>query len=124
TGPPPDEELAAMKMTRSQALEVLARLDARQDAALRNTGKGSYRVILKSDGTGHADFGDLPLLQSRDLAETETRARFLGVIRNYTRAFFDKTLKGAKTGLLDDTPATEFVERIDRFPPRVRIQGR
>ena len=88
-----------MKMTRLQALEVLARLDARQDAALRNTGKGSYRVILRSEGTTHGDFSDLSLLQSRDNAEADRRARVLGVIRNYTRAFFEGTSAYVKKSL-------------------------
>lgn len=117
TGPPPDEELAAMKITRSQGLELLARMDARQDAALRHTGKGSYRVTLRSEGTTHADFGDLPLLQSRDIAEADIRARLLSVIRNYTRAFFDKNLRGTRTPLLDDKLANEFVDRVESFPP-------
>ena len=117
TGPPPDEELAGMKMTRSQAVAIAARLDARQDAALRNTGKGSYRVTLQSTGTTHADFGDLPLLQSRDAADAEPRARLLGVITRYTRAFFDKTLKGSRVPLLDDKVPGEFVDRVEAFPP-------
>ena len=105
-----------MKITRSQALELIARMDARQDAALRNTGKGSCRVTLRSEGTTHADFGDLPLLQSRDIAEADIRARLLTVIRNYTRAFFDKNLRDARTPLLDDKLANEFVERVESFP--------
>ena len=84
-----------MNMTRNQAQALLERLKARQDATLRNTGKGSYRVVLESKTTTHADFGDLPLLQSRDRAEAETRARVLRVVRSYTRAFFDKYLKTA-----------------------------
>lgn len=119
-GPPPDEELARLKMTRSQALEIAARLDARQDAALRNTGKGSYRVTLRREGTTHADFGDLPLLQSRD-DDAASRARVLGVIRNYNRAFFNKTLRGSKVPLLDEQqPPSEFVERVETFPPATR----
>ena len=113
-----------MKMTRSQVLELVARLDARQDAVLRSTGKGSYRVILRSEGTTHADFGDLPLLQSRDLAEADTHARILRVALNFTRAFFDKTLKGTKTPLLDDHAVNEFVERVETFPPATRRKDR
>ena len=62
TDPPKEEELAAMKLTRRQAEDLLERLKARQDATLRNTGKGSYRVVLESKTTTHADFGDLPHL--------------------------------------------------------------
>ena len=39
TDPPTDEELAAMKMTRRQAEDLLERLKARQDAALRKLGR-------------------------------------------------------------------------------------
>ena len=124
TGPPPDDELAAMKITRSQALELARRLDARQDASLRNTGKGSYRVILRSEGTTHDDFGDLPLLQSRDLAEADHHTQILSVVRNYTRSFFDKTLKGTKATLLDDNAVNEFVDVVETFPPATRPKDR
>ena len=82
--PPKDEELAAMKMTRQQADALLERLKARQEATLRKTGKGSYLVVFESKTTTHADFGDLPLLQSRNRDEAERHARLLGVMRNYT----------------------------------------
>ena len=41
TEPPTDDELAGMKLTRGQAVALVAKLKARQEAALRNTGKGS-----------------------------------------------------------------------------------
>jgi len=56
--PPTDKELEAMKMTRPQAEALVERLKARQDAILRSTGKGSYRVFLEDATTKHADFGD------------------------------------------------------------------
>ena len=120
TDPPKEEELAAMKMTRSQAYELLAKLKARQDATLRNTGKGSYRVVFEREKTTHADFTDLPLLQSRDSAAAETRARILGVVRNYTRVFFDKNLKGTKSPILDDNVVSEFVQTVQKFEPAKR----
>ena len=120
-----DEELAAMKMTRAQIGGILARIDARQDAAMRNTGGGSYRVLLEAGPgtTTHADFTDLPFLQSTTAAETETRARMLGTTRLLTRAFFDKTLKGSDATLaplLDGRVTTPFVERVQRFEPARR----
>jgi predicted dienelactone hydrolase len=121
--PPTDQELAAMKLTRMQAEEILARLKARQDATLRNTGKGSYRVWLRSDTTTHADFGDLPLLQSRDRAEAEKRVRILSVVRSYTRAFFDKNLMGIKAPLLHEKVVSEFVLAVESFPPAKRPRG-
>ena len=113
-----------MKMTRSQADELLAKLKARHDAALRNTGKTSYLVLLENKTTTHADFTDLPLLQVRDDAEAETRARILGVIRNYTRAFFDQNLKGMKSTLLDRNAQGEFVEAVHKFEPAKRPRRR
>ena len=120
-----DEELAAMKMTRSQIDFVLARLDARQAAALFNTGGGGWRVLIEAGPgtTTHADFTDLPLLQSTTDAEAETRARMLGTVRLLTRAFFDKTLKNsnhALDSLHDGRVKTPFVERIQKFEPRKR----
>jgi predicted dienelactone hydrolase len=120
TNPPSDEELAAMKMTRGQIEKVLAKLKERHDEALRNTGKTSYWVVLRNKTTSHADFTDLPLLQSRDNAEARTRARLLEIIRNYTRAFFDQNLKGVKATLLNQSSANEFVEAVQRFEPAIK----
>ena len=120
TDPPSDEELAAMKMTRGQVEKVLAKLKERHNAALRNTGKTSYWVVLRNKTTSHADFTDLPLLQARNSAEARTRARLLNVVRNYTRAFFDHNLKGMKVTLLNQNAANEFVEAVQRFEPTTR----
>ena len=77
-------------------------------------------MVIENMTTTHADFTDLPLLQAHDSAEAETRARILGVVRNYTRAFFDKNLKGMRSTLLDKNPASEFVEAVQRFEPTKR----
>jgi predicted dienelactone hydrolase len=118
-----DEELAAMKMTRAQVHAILARLDARQQAALINTGRGGYRVLIEAAPTTHGDFTDLPMLQSTTAAEMETRARMLGTVRLVTRAFFDKTLKGSEAplaALVDGRVKAPFVERVQRFEPARR----
>jgi hypothetical protein len=115
-----DEELTAMKMTRAQIHGIMARLDARQEAALRNTGRGAYRVLIEAgkNTTTHADFTDLPYLQATTAAEIETRTRMLGTARLLTRAFFDKTLKGsngALDSLVDRRETMPFVERVQKF---------
>ena len=109
-----------MGMTLTQAKDLLSRLDARQDATLRNTGRGAYRVLLEAAATTHADFTDLPFLQSTTPAETETRARIIGTVRSITRAFFDKTLKGLEVPFLDGHVATAFVEGVQKFEPANR----
>jgi hypothetical protein len=80
--------------------------------------------VFESESTTHADFSDLPLLQSRDRVEAETRARVLGVVRSYAREYFDKTLKGTKVPLLDDKFMREFVEAVESFPPAKRPRER
>jgi predicted dienelactone hydrolase len=112
--PPGDEELAAMGITREQAVELLSRLQERQDAALHNTG-GAYRITLDAALTTHADFGDLPLLQASDRAEEQMRVRALELVRGYTRSFFDETLKQLRTPPLDADPTDELVLRVEHF---------
>jgi len=117
---PTKEDLAALGMTLSQANDLLSRLDTRQDATLRNTGRGAYRVLLEAAATTHADFTDLPFLQSTTPDEAETRARIIGTVRSVTRAFFDKTLKGLEVPFLNGHVATAFVEGVQKFEPANR----
>jgi len=49
TRPLTDEQVAKMKMPRQRIEAIIKRLDADQEAALRNTGGGSYRVRLRSE---------------------------------------------------------------------------
>jgi predicted dienelactone hydrolase len=115
---PSDKELVAMHMTREQAQQLLAKLDARQSASLRLTGGGAYRVLINAEKTTHADFGDLPFLQANTAEEAQVRAQILEAVRTITRAFFDKTLKGLRPPLLDRGVALPtFVEAVHRFEP-------
>ena len=116
TGPPPAEELAAMKLTLAQAEEILARLNAYQKSTLQNTGSGSYHVLIDNKRTTHMSFSDLPLLQASDIAQAEMSAQVLAVVRSYTLAFFDKTLKGTRSPLLDGTPVA-FIDGVRHFKP-------
>jgi predicted dienelactone hydrolase len=55
THPLTDEQVAKMKMPRQRIEALVKRLDADQEAALRNTGRGSYRVRLRSEKISHMD---------------------------------------------------------------------
>ena len=112
-----DEEVAQMKMPRQRVEAMVKRLDAAQEAALRNTGKGSYRVRLRSEMTTHMDFSDLPFLGARDRADAEKRAAILATVGSYVLAFFDSYLREMKPALLDQTRGSEFVETVQRFGP-------
>ena len=120
TTPPSDQELAAMTLTRPQADELISRLRHDKDATLRSTAQGSYRVVLESAPTTHGDFTDLPFLGASTASEAGTRARILAVVRSWTRAFFDETLRGRKQPMLANTSRGEFIETVQRFPPAKR----
>ncbi len=75
--------------------------------------------------TTHADFGDLPFLQSATPREAEIRAQVLGSVRTITRAFFDKTLKGLRPPVLEGSGGLpRFVEAVQTFEaaPRPRYE--
>ncbi len=124
TDPPSDQELAEMNVTRERANEIRSRLNEYKDRVLRSTGTGSYRVVLQRSKTTHMDFSDLPILGARDRDEAETRARVLEVVRNYTRAFFDKYLSGMTAPLLDGKNTNQLVETVERFGPAKRSNER
>jgi hypothetical protein len=118
TRPLTDKQVAQMQMPRQRVEALVRRLDADQEAALRNTGKGSYRVRLRSEKVSHMDFSDLPLLGAHDRSDSEKRAAILATVRSYVRAFFNQYLRGVNAELLNETaPTNEFVDTVRRFEP-------
>ena len=118
TRPLTDEQVARMKMPRQRIEVLVKRLDADQEAALRNTGKGSYRVRLRSEKISHMDFSDLPLLGAHDPSDAEKRAAILATVRNYSLAFFNQYLRGMNSELLNEAaPTNDFVDSVQRFEP-------
>lgn len=116
TTPATEEELAEMKVTRSQGNEIFARLKAYRNRVLKSTGM-TYHVILQSSTTTHMDFSDLPILSASTDEEADTHLRIMALVRDYTRAFFDKYLKRAPAPLLDEKASRQFVEEVERFGP-------
>lgn len=53
----------------------------------RSTGQGSYRILPNNAATTHMSFSDLPLLESHNRADYETRARIVAIVIGYTRSF-------------------------------------
>jgi hypothetical protein len=115
-----DADLAAMKVTRARAMEIVGRLNADRDRALRSTGMGSYRVLLRRSVTTHTDFSDLQVLSARDTAERNQRMPVLMFVRSYTLAFFDKHVRDIKAPLLDRSAPDQLLESIERFGPAKR----
>ena len=117
TRPLTDEQVAQMGMPRQRVEGIVKRLEADQEAALRNTGKGSYLVRLRSEKTSHMDFSDLPLLGAHERADAEKRAAILVTVRSYTLAFFNKYVRGMKSALLEEAPTNQLIETVQRFEP-------
>ena len=114
---PTDEELKQMGLTRLAAEKLVGDLTERQDAALRNTGGGSYLVLLDFALTTHMSFSDLPVLSP---AGGEQASRVLQTVRNYTRGFFDRALKRETVPLLDRDNPGDFITEVQRFAPAHR----
>lgn len=118
THPLTDEQVAQMKMPRQRIEALVRKLDADQEAALRYTGQGSYRVRLRSEKVSHMDFSDLPLLGASDRVNADKLSDILAAVRSYTLAFFNQYLRGVNSELLKETaPNNEFVDAVQRFEP-------
>ena len=68
---------------------------------------GGYRVVIYN--AGHDSFTDGPLLVPSFLPLPNKADHILSLIRRYTVAFFDQTLKEQPSGLLDHSSQSEEV---------------
>jgi hypothetical protein len=66
------------------------------------------------------DFSGLPVLGTRPDDERQTKERIMAVVREYTRAFFDRYLKSMRSPVLDAKASNQFVEAVQRFGPAKR----
>ncbi|MBL8214199.1 MAG: hypothetical protein JNK87_25995 [Bryobacterales bacterium] len=119
-GPLTDDDLTAMKMTRVRALDLIARLNSQRNRILQSTGRGSYRIVLRRTVTTHMDFSDLQLLSAQNSIERNQRMQVLALVTSYTRAFFDRYVRGMKAPLLDRDKPNEVLESVERFSPSRR----
>jgi Platelet-activating factor acetylhydrolase, isoform II len=113
-GPPPDEELARMNITRERLVALVAKLSRDHDTALQRVDAG-YEVVLNFAKTSHADFTDLPLLGAGTSEDAEARAHVIATVRSLTLAFFEWSLLGKRPELLQRKLADAPIERIRRF---------
>ena len=119
-GPLSDADLSELRLTRARAMNLIGRLNADRDRTMRNNGTGSYRVLLRREVTTHGDFSDLQVLTARNNAELALRLRVLMLIRSYTRAFFDRHVRGMSAALLDHSTPDGILESVERFGPAQR----
>ena len=99
---PTDQQLAINAMTREEWNRRVDRIvNVVHEQQMRSAGRGSYKVSLNAPGMTHLSFGDLYL--TADSAEARQIALHnLQICDEVTRAFLDKTLRGATSTLLDD----------------------
>ncbi|MGA8503408.1 MAG: hypothetical protein WB683_17785, partial [Candidatus Sulfotelmatobacter sp.] len=101
--PPTDAQLAPYKMTRKDWDKNHQTQLAVDEQELRACPGGSYHVSINLPGIEHSSFTDVPLIESENKEDADNAVRSLGVIEDYTIAFFDRYLKQGKSELLDGT---------------------
>jgi hypothetical protein len=116
---PPDSLLASMQMTRAEYDSLTRAIAAGPDDLLADMPGGAFRVNLKTPGANHMSFSDEPLIEAAgDSAKTANALLALRIIKGYSRAFFDKTLRGRTATLLDrPTGADSALVSVERFRP-------
>ncbi len=110
--PPTDQDLARMKMGREEFNRQMALSSQRANGGLRTIAGGSFRVTI--DGVRHQSFSDMAVW---DPGTPDERNRRMQIIRDYVRAFFDKTLRGWKQTLLDAEASPYSEATVERFEP-------
>jgi dienelactone hydrolase len=116
---PTDKQLAAMKTTREEFEQRIAEQERKVDELMQTIPGGSYRVTIP--GIGHQAFSDVALWLPAKLEQPHHRVR---IIRDYFRAFLDKTL-GGKTDTLFDAKESPYAEvEVRRFAPAAPPDGR
>jgi len=103
-GPPPAEFAEQLKLLKRD-----------HEIAMKTVAGGAYEVGLRAAGTSHADFSDLPMLGAMTSTEADARAQVLATIRSLTLAFFEQTLRGRRSAVLEGKSPSEIVQPIHRF---------
>jgi hypothetical protein len=75
-------------------------------------------VVLNKSNTTHMDFTDLPILGAASQADSELHTRVLSVVRAWTLAFFDQSLRAKRASLLDQPAGGDVVQSVRRFNTR------
>jgi len=114
----PDSALVLMQITRMELDSLLDDIESGPSRLLAEMPGGSYRVSLGTRGVTHMAFSDEPLLQAGDDSAKRAEAlRTLAIVELYTRAFFDRTLRGMNATVLDGPTTPGGPVTLERFPP-------
>jgi pimeloyl-ACP methyl ester carboxylesterase len=117
--PPTDEELKKMGYSREGLRKLIVAVDRKQTELLKGMPAGSYRVTFGTPEVNHMSFSDLPLLENADKEPQYMDALHnIQLIREYTLAFFDETLRQQKNDLLGQKSRNGSSLQVEWFPPR------
>ena len=115
--PPTDQQLQSWKMIRTSYDSLMAVRQKVQDICLATMPGGSYRIWAEGDDFVHRSFIDTYLFKSgTNSVGSAGKLRNLETIRSYTKAFFDKYLKDARSTLLDQNPLESSGISVDSIP--------
>jgi dienelactone hydrolase len=83
--------------------ETIAEYYKTKEEQLRSCPRGTYDVVLRSEGIEHPSFSDLPVLFGGHdgYPDTAVALHHLDLIERFIREFLDKNLKQEKAPLLD-----------------------
>lgn len=115
TPSPSDSALVGMKITRAAYDSINTLYQRNQDAALAAMPGGAIRIMAEAKDFTHGSFIDMKLLRAPDSAAARTQLEYLRVIRLYTRAFFDSTLRGMPAGPLGRQGVIDSLVTIDGY---------
>jgi dienelactone hydrolase len=114
---PTELELERRTLTRPEYEERDRARRRRMYHLLDTLNTESYVVLIS--GADHSSFSDNPLLASNPLSSSERNQRLLQIIRDYTRAFFDRYFVSNGDSLLDSSLTGPPEVTVERFGARV-----
>jgi pimeloyl-ACP methyl ester carboxylesterase len=112
TTPPSDQALAREGFTRARYDSLMHGYRMTQEHALAALPR-AIRIMVETPGFGHRSFMDLGLLGAADSTAAAQALQGLELVRRYTKAFFDREVKGKSGDELDESrQAGVTVERF------------
>lgn len=112
---PTDEQLAASKQTRDQAVNEAQAMEQQREKTFSQMSAGAYLVTVK--GAMHNSFSDMPFISPERYSNIQINAeRALTITSTYILAFFDRYLKGRPQSLLkaSHSPFPEVTLKVYR----------
>jgi pimeloyl-ACP methyl ester carboxylesterase len=115
-----DSALKVLEATRAEIDSLVTSLQLRPDTLLGEMPGGAWRVTIRVPKMSHMGFSDeVLILSAADPAKTSAAVEALGVTNRYSRAFFDKVLRGLGDTPLDRPSAADSsLVSVERFVQR------